>query len=331
MVLAAVSGSGRLCDTLNQCSTRDNKSKKPRLQRRNTEEAVERAINEHLGDQSVLTVEVMKVDGISLKELGLDSGISMDLGWCWDVRGWGGVCFGHGYFNGFFLSGVGVVYLSGLGVTILSLRSWGGISFDHGYLNGLFLSWVRGESHLASKSWGGIFAWPWFPVSQERLLADKRKAKIEGKKLGSCYWAQLKMLYSVNDLEKVLKVANANEMVQQKLIEALRQACSTNTNIKSRSLLTTYFTQASSMNQKELCGVVKLLLRTKVKGNTLSCKCMLQFMKLCAKDKLNEKHPEEVDVLKDQFDEALMQPAMPLKQSATHVHTCVCYIEAYCM
>ena len=138
MASAAVSGSGRLCDTLNQCSTRDNKSKKPRLQRRNTEEAVERAINEHLGDQSVLTVEVMKVDGISLKELGLDSGISMDLGWCWDVRGWGGVCFGHGYFNVFFLSGIGVVYLSGLGVTILSLRSWGGISFDHGYLNGLF-------------------------------------------------------------------------------------------------------------------------------------------------------------------------------------------------
>ena len=92
-----------------------------------------------------------------------------------------------------------------------------------------------------------------------------------------------------------------------------------------------YFTPATSMNQKELCGVVKLLPRSKVKGNTLSCKCMLQFMKLCARYKLNEKHPEEVDVLKDQFDEALMQPAMPLKQSATHVHTCVCYIEAYCM
>ena len=138
MVLAAVSGSGRLCDTLNAPSNREAKTKKPRLQRRNTEEAVERAISEHLGEQSVLTTSVMKVDGISLKELGLDSGISMDLGWCWDVRGWGGVCFGHGYFNGFFLSGVGVVYLSGLGVTILSLRSWGGISFDHGYLNGLF-------------------------------------------------------------------------------------------------------------------------------------------------------------------------------------------------
>lgn len=135
----------------------------------------------------------------------------------------------------------------------------------------------------------------------------------------------------MTDLEKVLKVANPNEMVQPKLIEALRQATSTNTNIKSRSLLTTYFTQATSMNQKELCGTVKLLLRSKVKGNTLSCKCMLQFMKLAIKDKLNEKHPEELDVLKDQFDEAPMQPAMPLKQSATHVHTCSCYIEAYCI
>ena len=135
----------------------------------------------------------------------------------------------------------------------------------------------------------------------------------------------------MKDLELVLKVHNTSEMVNLKLIEALRQATSTNTNIKSRSLLTTYFTQATAMNQKELCGVVKLLLRSKVKGNTVQCKCMLQFMKLCIKDKLNEKHPEEVDVLKDQFDEALMQPAMPLKQSATHVHTCVCYIGAYCM
>lgn len=137
----------------------------------------------------------------------------------------------------------------------------------------------------------------------------------------------------MNDLGQVLKVANTNETVQPKLIEALRQATSTNTNIKSRSLplLTTYFAQATAMNQKELCGVVKLLLRSKVKGNTLSCKCMLQFMKLCVKDKLNEKRPEEVDVSKDQFDEALMQPAVPLKQPATHAHTCVCYIEAYCM
>ena len=47
--------------------------KKPRLQRRNTEEAVERAINEHMGEQSVLTTSVMKVDGVSLKELGLDN------------------------------------------------------------------------------------------------------------------------------------------------------------------------------------------------------------------------------------------------------------------
>ena len=141
MVTAAVAGGGgRLCDTLNAPTNRSAQTKKQRLQRRSTVEAVERAISEHLGEQSIMTTSVMKVDGLSLKELGLDNGISMGLGWCWDVRGWGGVCFVHRYLNCFFLSGVGLVYLSGVGVTILYLRSWGGISFDHGYLNGLVLS-----------------------------------------------------------------------------------------------------------------------------------------------------------------------------------------------
>jgi len=150
----------------------------------------------------------------------------------------------------------------------------------------------------------------WYLACQDRLLADKRKAKAEGRKLGSCYWAQLKQLYSVTDLEKVLMVKDPSEMVQPKLIEALKQATSTNTNFKSKSLLTTYFAQGSSMNQKELCGVIKHLLRSKVKGNTTSCKCMLQFMKFVIKAGLHEKYPEELDVLRDQFDEAPMQRAI---------------------
>jgi hypothetical protein len=156
---------------------------------------------------------------------------------------------------------------------------------------------------------------------QDRLLADKRKAKAEGRKLGSCYWAQLKQMYSVTDLEKVLLVKDPTEMVQPKLIEALKQATSTNTNLKSKSLLTTYFAQGSSMNQKELCGVIKHLLRSKVKGNTTSCKCMLQFMKFVMKAGLYKKYPEELDVLRDQFDEAPMQRAMPYIQPATNAHS----------
>ena len=61
-------GAGRLCDTLSGPGNRTAQGKRRRLDRRNTEEAVERAITEHLGDTSVLTTSVMKVDGISLKE-----------------------------------------------------------------------------------------------------------------------------------------------------------------------------------------------------------------------------------------------------------------------
>ena len=148
---------------------------------------------------------------------------------------------------------------------------------------------------------------------QDRLLADKRKAKAEGRKLGSCYWAQLKQMYSVTDLEKVLLVKDPTEMVQPKLIEALKQATSPNTNLKSKSLLTTFFGQCTSMNQKELCGVVKHLLRTKVKGNATNCKCMLQFMKFVMRAGLYKKYPEELDVLRDKFGEAPMQRAWPAR------------------
>jgi hypothetical protein len=114
-------GAGRLCDTLSGPGNRAAQGKRRRLDRRNTEEAVERAITEHLGDQSVLTTSVMKVDGISLKELQLNQGISMVSLWVWAVWGLGGACLDHGYCNGFpFVSNGGVICFSSRGCSFSS-------------------------------------------------------------------------------------------------------------------------------------------------------------------------------------------------------------------
>jgi len=78
---------GRLCDTLSAPHNRV-VGKKRRLERRSTEEAVERAITEHLGEQSVLTTSVMKVDGVSLKAPQLDYVSVMGLESGCDVRSW---------------------------------------------------------------------------------------------------------------------------------------------------------------------------------------------------------------------------------------------------
>ena len=125
-----------------------------------------------------------------------------------------------------------------------------------------------------------------------RITADHAEISSRGGRLSGVYWTKLRAEYGV-ECGPPLKVINPNQPVSPALCNALAVAKHNNAALRSKRELSAFFGTCTSLNQKEMVGIVKFFSELKVAGNESSAMALSAAMKTFVKINAQETYPEE--------------------------------------
>lgn len=140
----------------------------------------------------------------------------------------------------------------------------------------------------------------------ERIKADKRMARETSSRLGSSYWVELRAKYSASATWAAeLKVADSSQPVSAVLIEGLRHAANPNVTKRTKAPLLNYLATTASMNQKELCGLIRHIMQVRPGSSPSATSLVVEVMKAIVRLDLVTTCQQTVAVGRTLFDEAL--------------------------
>ena len=123
--------------------------------------------------------------------------------------------------------------------------------------------------------------------------------------MGARYYGKIKELYQHEaSPQKQLQVIDETLPLSPQLFKAM-VACKGKQ--PNRQPMIGYLDMADMPNQKELVGILRWALSLKAGTSAEQLRCCLDVMRWCARLKLWEVYPEEVDMMKLHFDETLVQ------------------------
>lgn len=151
---------------------------------------------------------------------------------------------------------------------------------------------------------------------RDRLLQDKAEAQSSGKRLSSTYWRKVKEDYAAV-MDDSFTIQDQNQPLQNDLLEALKQAMTSNTTTRSTSKLLTWAQKATECNQKEFCGLARFLLSLRPAGNQHALMLILEVMRMIIRLEMNGVLGVEMSKLHDCFDQALTISLTQTKRTCT--------------
>lgn len=141
----------------------------------------------------------------------------------------------------------------------------------------------------------------------QRIADDKRDAKSSNRRLGSSYWQELREMYaSSTTMSASLKVQNSSASVSDTLIEAIKFSNCANLTKRTKAPLLTYLASCKSMNQRELCGLLRHLATIRPAASSSATGLVLEGMRCIKRLGMHTKEKGTVDVVRPLFDEALV-------------------------
>lgn len=150
----------------------------------------------------------------------------------------------------------------------------------------------------------------------DRIKADKKAAKEGGRRLGASYWQMLKEKYGGACAAEMLKVRDLSMKTSDALHEALKAAGHANVTKRSKSQLMSYLMSTRSLNQRELVGLLRVLLTIRPSSSPAAASLVLEAMRCIHRLKLHETEASTVKVAHSLFDEALCSAYAAMKRES---------------
>ena len=152
---------------------------------------------------------------------------------------------------------------------------------------------------------------------RERLLKDKRSAKMGLATMGANYYRDLRQWYSGEESPMAkLAVKDNNEKVRQELIDAL---VAMKSNPPNRGPLSEFLSSAVGANQRELVGILKAMLELRPGLSKVHCASSIEIMQFLARSCMTDKFPDEVGLAREAFDVALAQSFVNMKKEGLSI------------
>ena len=127
----------------------------------------------------------------------------------------------------------------------------------------------------------------------QRLTADKKSARDEGRHLAPSYWKGLKEQYGVETADQQLKVTNDAEVADPALIAALTACRNPNAGARNRLLLLSWLDSVQTVNQRTFCGLAKYVLTLRPGANEAAALQVLAVLKMIHRLDLRKPRAEE--------------------------------------
>jgi hypothetical protein len=157
---------------------------------------------------------------------------------------------------------------------------------------------------------------------RETITRDKRRQREEtGFAMGAVYYRDLKSKYQApDDPAKQLVVADATLPVSPSLVVALQALRG---GVPNRTVLTEFLAGDPTLNQKELVGLLRVVLEQKPAVSAAAASLCLDVLKYCARKRFLAAHPAEMQVMRAIFDQTLLQSFLQLKRDRLPTSTFV--------
>jgi hypothetical protein len=157
---------------------------------------------------------------------------------------------------------------------------------------------------------------------RQTLLEAKRKAKEGKRRMNAAYYAELRLKFAgSSSLSVCLVVKNPNESVQPALVSALDQANAANPAKRTRQPLYNFFATCSELNQKELVGLLRSVADTNVSSSVPARRHVLEVIKFLVNSECYTKFKEDVEKLRDLWDETLALTFVYMKRERMPITT----------
>ena len=128
--------------------------------------------------------------------------------------------------------------------------------------------------------------------------------------MGAKYYARLKEAFELEaSPQKQLKVNDETESIKPMLLKAI---VSSKAKQPNRQPMMGYLHMAEKPNQKELVGILRWGLELKPSTSSEQLRCCLDLMRWCARLELYKDFPDEIKLMKAQFDKTLVEAPAPI-------------------
>lgn len=151
-----------------------------------------------------------------------------------------------------------------------------------------FGGWTMSQTDLVMH--GGIS----LRARLQKDIHEKHQGASGAARLGSAYWAELRTLYSTVDttaLADPFHVTDSESAVNPDLVAALSSANTPNTTTRTRAPLLAFFCSATSLTQREMCGLGRYMLTVRASVSASSLALGLDFLRMVHRLGLDKEHP----------------------------------------
>ena len=159
---------------------------------------------------------------------------------------------------------------------------------------------------------------------RDRLRRDYRNLKKVSptKRLGAKYWREMVALYTAREGNvQDLKVLDPKQTVDAGMMLALENAVRANPATRSKDPLASWLAGANTINQRELCGLLKTIAATPQLGKVNIDSIFIEVLKLLVRIDKVEEFKTEIKACSYLFDSALASQYMRLKKAGVSQQT----------
>ena len=142
---------------------------------------------------------------------------------------------------------------------------------------------------------------------RQRLRKDKETKLQKGSAdvpFGRRYYEALRDMYAGKDRVEKLLAPQEGLKVRENLVEAATAALKHPPN---RSLMVAFLSSTQTLNQAEVCGVFRWLLKLNPSASAEQLECCKAVLRAVARLKLQAALPHECGLVRSKFDEVLLQ------------------------